>query len=350
MEVRAALLLGSALCASTFTWETALAEPVAEFYRGKAIDLVIGAAEGGGYDIAGRLVASHMVRHIPGNPNIVVRNMPGASGLIMANYLYSLAKRDGTAIGMTTSDIPFEPRVKLLSPDGSNMKFDLKRFSWIGTPVQEPQVTWVWYTAPAKTFEDLESNTILMGATTSSGDGSILPLIVNQVLGTKMQVVTGYQGQNEIDLAVERGELQGNNTGLSNLTVNRADWLRDNKVRILLQFGTERLTALKDVPTVVELASSDQDRAMLSFYALHFKIVRPLLVPPDVPAERTEALQKAFEDTMQDPQYLDEARRIGLGTNWLGAKDVAEQVRKIEDTPQPVIDRLRELLARTGGK
>ena len=142
-----------------------------------------------------------------------------------------------------------------------------------------------------------------------------------------MKVVTGYQGQNEINLAAERGEVQGNNTGLSNLTVNKADWLRDGKVRILLQFGTERLAALKDVPTVVELAGSEPDRAMLRFYALKFAMARPLLMPPEVPAERIAALQAAFEATMKDAQYLDDAKRIGLDTNWLGGADLTRLVR-----------------------
>src|SRR4029077_8966907 len=134
----------------------------------------------------------------------------------------------------------------------------------------------LWHAAPAKSIDDLKTKTILMGATTSASDNSVLQLLVNQLLTTRMQVVTGYQGQNEINLAVERGEVHGNNTGLSNLTVNRADWLRANKVRVLLQYGRERLPALKDVPTVVELARQDIDRAVLAFYALKFSMARPL--------------------------------------------------------------------------
>jgi tripartite-type tricarboxylate transporter receptor subunit TctC len=328
----------------------ASAQPVTDFYRGKTIELAIAAAAAGGYDVAGRTLASHMVRHIPGNPVIVVRNMPGATGLIGTNYLFNVAKRDGTVIGMPTSNIPLEPRLKLLSPDGSNIKFDLGKFSWIGTPLQEPQVTWVWHTAPAGNVDDLKRNVILMGATSASADNYVLPLLVNQVIGTRMQVVAGYLGQNEINLAVERGEAQGNNTGLSNLTVNKADWLHDGKIRILLQFGGERLPALKDVPTVAELTRDETDRAVLRFYALKFNMARPLLVPPDVPAERTAALQAAFEATMRDPLYLNDARRIGLDTNWLGSRALAEQARQIQDTPQSVVDRLRDLLARASSK
>jgi len=332
------------------TTSPAPAQPVADFYRGKTIEFLIGAAAAGGYDVVGRLLANHMPRHIPGNPAIIVRNMPGATGLIMTNNLYNVAKRDGTAMGMPTSNVPIEPRLKLISPDGSNIKFDVGRMRWIGTPLQEPQVTWLWHTAPAKSVDDLKTNTILMGATTPSADNSILPHLANALVGTRMQVVTGYQGQNEINIAAERGEVQGNNTGLSNLVVNKSDWLRDNKVRILIQYGTERLAALKDVPTVSELAATDADRAMLRFYALKFNMARPVVLPPEVPADRVAALQSAFEATMKDPAYLEEARKIRLDTNWLGSRELTEQVRLVQQTPQAVVDRLRELLARAGVK
>jgi len=276
--------------------------------------------------------------------------MPGATGLIMINHLYGVAKRDGTVIGMPTSNIPLEPRLKLISPSGSNIKFELGRMSFLGTTLQEPQVTWVWHTAPARSIDDLRANRILMGATTASADNAILPQIVNQLLGTRMEVVTGYQGQNEINFAAERGEVQGNNTGLSNLTVNKADWLRDQKVRILLQYGSERLPALKDVPTAVELVGTQADRAALRFYALKFSMARPLILPPDVPAERAAALKAAFQATMQDPLYLGDARRIGLDVNWLGSADLARLIRQVEDTPQSVIDRLRQWLARAAVK
>lgn len=344
--LRLALLCGAVLTATT----AARADDVVDFYRGRTISLAIAGAAAGGYDVAARTLASQMSRHIPGNPAIIVRNMPGAAGLIVTNYLYNVAQRDGTVIGMPTSNVPLEPRLKLLSPDGANIKFDLGKFSWLGTPLQEPQVTWIWHEAPAASVSDLKSNAILMGATTASADNSILPLLTNELLGTKMKVATGYQGQNEINLAAERGEVQGNNTGLSNLTVNKADWLRDGKVRILLQFGAERLPQLPDVPTAIELTPNDADRAALRFYTIKFNMARPILIPPGVPPERVAALQAAFEATMTDPLYVDEARRIGLDTNWLGAKALADQARAIADTPQAVVDHLHTLLVGAGVK
>lgn len=328
----------------------AYAEPIADFYRGKTMEFVVGAAAGGATDFAARTVAKYLGRHIPGNPTIIVRNMPGATGLIMTNYLYNVAKRDGTVLGMTLSNELLEPRLKLLSADGSAIKFDISRMNWVGTPMQEPQVTWVWQTAPAKSVSDLKKNTILMGATGAEADNALLPLLTNQLLGTHMKVITGYEGQNAINLAVERGEIQGNNTGLSNLTTLKAGWLRDGKIRILLQWGAERLASIPDVPTMVELVNSEEDRAMLRFYALKFMMARPIALPPGVPAERVAALDSAFAATMKDSQYLEEARRIGLDTNWLGSAKMTKQLRQVQETPQPVVDRLRAFLTRAGAK
>jgi tripartite-type tricarboxylate transporter receptor subunit TctC len=328
----------------------ARADEIADFYRGKSIEITVAGTAAGGYDVAARTLATRMSRHIPGNPAVIVRNMPGAAGLVVTNYLYNLARQDGTVIGMPTSNVPLEPRLKLLSPDGGNVKFDLSKFAWLGTPLQEPQVTWVWHDAPATNVDDLKLNPVLMGATTASADNAILPLVVNKLLGTKMKVATGYQGQNEINLAAERGEVQGNNTGLSNLTVNKADWLRDHKVRILLQFGVDRLPQLPDVPTVIELTPNEADRAALRFYTIKFNMARPILIPPGVPADRVAALQAAFEATMTDPLYLNDAKSIGLDTNWLGAKALADQAHAIADTPQAVVDHLHELLAGAGIK
>ena len=329
---------------------SASADEIADFYRGKSIEITVAGTAAGGYDVAARTLATRMSRHIPGNPAVIVRNMPGAAGLVVTNYLYNLARQDGTVIGMPTSNVPLEPRLKLLSPDGGNVKFDLSKFAWLGTPLQEPQVTWVWHDAPATNVDDLKLTSVLMGATAASADNAILPLVVNKLLGTKMKVATGYQGQNEINLAAERVEVQGNNTGLSNLTVNKADWLRDHKVRILLQFGVDRLPQLPDVPTVIELTPNEADRAALRFYTIKFNMARPILIPPGVPADRVAALQAAFEATMTDPLYLNDAKSIGLDTNWLGAKALADQAQTIADTPQAVVDHLHELLAGAGIK
>jgi tripartite-type tricarboxylate transporter receptor subunit TctC len=320
------------------------ADPVADFYRGKTVEMIIGAAAGGGYDIAGRAVARHLGRHIPGQPALIVRNMPGATSLIMTNALYNRSPRDGTVMGMPNNTIPLEPRLKLLAAAG-NVAFDVSRFSWIGTPVQEPQVFWVWHTAPAKSFADLKTGKIIMGATAASADNYMLSHLMNQTLGTRMEFVTGYQGQSEINLAVERGEVQGNTTGLTNLVVTKADWIRQGRIRMLVQFGGERVAEIKEVPAVVELAASEDDRAIWRFFTSKFKMARPLALPPEVPAERVKALQDAFDATMRDPQFLEEAKQIGLQIDPLGGEAIGRLIAQMQATPEALVERLRRLLA-----
>jgi tripartite-type tricarboxylate transporter receptor subunit TctC len=322
----------------------AAADPVADFYRGKTIEMIIGAAAGGGYDIPGRALARHMGRHIPGNPGIIVRNMPGATSLIMTNQLYNRSPRDGTVMGMPNNNIPLEPRLKLLAAMG-NVAFDVSRFSWIGTPVQEPHVFWVWHTAPANSFADLKTNKIIMGATAASADNYTLSLLMNQTFGTRMELVTGYQGQNEINLAVERGEVQGNTTGLTNLIVTKANWISRAKIRMLVQFGSERAAEIADVPAVVELATSQDDREIWQFFTSKFKMARPLVLPPDVPRERVAALRDAFDATMKDPLFLDEAQKIGLELSPLGGEAIDRLIAQIQATPESLVERLRKLLA-----
>jgi tripartite-type tricarboxylate transporter receptor subunit TctC len=320
------------------------ADPVTDFYRGKTVEMIIGAAAGGGYDIAGRAVARHMGRHIPGQPALIVRNMPGATSLIMTNALYNRSPRDGTVMGMPNNTIPLEPRLKLLAAAG-NVAFDVSRFSWIGTPVQEPQVFWVWHTAPAKSFADLKTGKIIMGATAASADNYMLSHLMNQTLGTRMEFVTGYQGQSEINLAVERGEVQGNTTGLTNLVVTKADWIRQGRIRMLVQFGGERVAEIKEVPAVVELAASEDDREIWRFFTSKFKMARPLALPPEVPAERVKALQDAFDATMRDPQFLEEAKQIGLQIDPLGGEAIGRLIAQMQATPEGLVERLRRLLA-----
>jgi tripartite-type tricarboxylate transporter receptor subunit TctC len=320
------------------------ADPVADFYRGRTVEMIIGAAAGGGYDIAGRAVARHLGRHIPGQPNLIVRNMPGATSLIMTNALYNRSPRDGTVMGMPNNTIPLEPRLKLLAAAG-NVAFDVNRFSWIGTPVQEPQVFWVWHTAPARSFADLKTARIIMGATAASADNYMLSHLMNQTLGTRMEFVTGYQGQSEIHLAVERGEIQGNTTGLTNLVVTKADWIRHGRIRMLLQFGGERVAEIRDVPAVVEFAASEDDREIWRFFTSKFKMARPLALPPEVPPERVKALQDAFDTTMRDPQFLEEAKQTGLQINPLGGEAIGRLIAQMQATPEALVERLRRLLA-----
>jgi tripartite-type tricarboxylate transporter receptor subunit TctC len=333
-----------------FAGGSAGADPIADFYHGKTIRVMVGAPAGGGYDVVGRMIAAVMGKHVPGNPTFVVENIGSAAGLVMANTLYNTAPKDGTAIGLPTSAIPLEPRLQLLTRSGGTASFDIGKLGWIGSAAQQPQVLFVWHEAPAKTAADLKTNKILMGSLGVGSDSYILPLMMNEVMGAKMELVPGYQGFADTLVAIERGEIQGHSAGLANLASARPDWLADGKVRMLIQFGRERLPELPDVPTAAELATTDLDRQMLQFYSLKYNMAYTLIAPPGVPPERLAALRAAFDATMKDPEYMEAAKKAALPVNPLTGEEVTKLVAQIQDAPQAVVDRVHEILDKAGKK
>ena len=241
----------------------------------------------------------------------------------------------------------FEPQLKLLSKEGGNVAFDLSKFSWIGSPLQEPQALFVLSSA-ARTIDDLRTKKVIVASTGVSADNYLMSYLLNQLVGTKMDFVTGYQGQGDIFMAMERGEAQANSAGFSNFFVSKADWVRSGFVVTPVQFGDARTSDLPDTPTAVELAPDEPSRAALTYFAQKFKAARPLMLPPDVPADRAAALRAAFDATMRDPAYIAEARRIGLDVNPLSGAEIERVLAGIFATPEPVVTRLRELIARAG--
>ena len=292
------------LALAVFASHPAVADPVADFYRGKTVTFIVGAATGAAYDLVGRAVATHLRRHIPGEPTIVVQNMPGAASLVMVNHLYNRAARDGTVFGLPLNGVLLEPRLKLYSGNGANVLFDLRRMGWIGSPSQQPQVVWVWHETPFKSFGDLQARKAIFGSTSPTADNHILPTLLNRMMDTKIEIITGYQAVNAIFLAAERGELHGNTTPLSSITVGKAAEFKGGKIRVLAQFGAQRVPELNAIPTGLEIAKSEPTRRVLDLYALKFAAAFPMMLPPEVPPERVAALQKAFDDTMKDPQFL----------------------------------------------
>jgi tripartite-type tricarboxylate transporter receptor subunit TctC len=319
-------------------------EAVASFYRGKTIQFLIGGSPGVSYDLVGRVIAAHMSRYIPGNPLFVAQNMPGATSLIMTNYLYNQAAHDGTVMGMPNDNIIVEPQLRLLSRDGGNIAFDLSRFVWLGTPVQEPQIMVLSANAPAHSLDDMKHIKVLMGASGTGADNYALPTVVNKVFGTKIELVLGYPSPNDILLAIDRGEVQGISAGLSTLMVNRPQWVRDRKATLIMQFGLQRLKGFEDLPTAIELAPSEETRAMFRMIATKFTLARPLALPPGVPGDRVRALRAAFDATMKDADFLADAKKIGLDINPMGGEDMTKVVEQILGTPPSVVDGLRAML------
>jgi len=320
------------------------ADPIADFYTGKTITHIVGAGAGGAYDLVSRAVTAHMGKYIPGKPNFVVSNMAGASSLTMMNYLTNPAKKDGTVMGMTNPNIALEGPLKMLSKGGGKAMFDVDKLQWIGSPLQQPHVLWVWHTAPAKTFDDLRTNKIILASTAVGGDNYTLPLILSRLMGAKFDIVTGYEGQNDVFIAVERGEVQGNSAILPNLTSARPDWFRDGKVRVLVQFGTTRMRQLPDVPTAIELAANQQDKEMLRFYARKFSMAYPFVMSQEVPSDRVKAIRAAFEQVMKDEAFLKETSRLGLDVDPFSGAEMEKLIAEMNNSPKDIVDAVAQFI------
>jgi tripartite-type tricarboxylate transporter receptor subunit TctC len=343
VHLRSAFGLVAILGGTTAIATSSHAQTPAEFYRGKTFRIMVAAAPGAAYDFVGRALAASMGRHIPGNPSIIVENLPGAGSLVVMNTLYNKVPRDGTVIGLPINGIVHEPRLKLLSREGGAVNFDINKMSFVGSPTQQPQVLWVWHETPFKSIEDLRGSKSIMGATSFGADNYVLPIMLNALLGTKMEVVTGYKAVADVFMAGERGELNGGTVNYSSIA-GKPDWVRDKKARVLIQFGVERIADLPDVPTAMELAGDENTKLALRTYALKYKAAYPFMLPPGVPSERVETIRAAFMETMKDPQFIEDSRRIGIDVDPVSGEDIARLVAEIDKVPQDVIDRLKKII------
>ena len=320
------------------------APSVADFYRGRIVKIIVGATPGGGYDMVARIIARSLGRHIPGNPSFVVENLPAASGLVMANHLYNQAARDGSTLGLPTNVTALEPRLKVLTRAGGNAAFDITKFHWLGTAARQPQVLVVWHKTGVERAEQLKTRKTIIAAISVGSDSFVLPVVMNNVLDGKMQIVPGYEGLHDSLIALERGESEGANASFAGLLANKPDWIRQKLLNILIQFGRERLSQLPDVPTAMELATDERDRKALEFYSYKYDMAYAMITPPDVPADRVAALTAAFEATMSDPEYVEAAKKIELPLNSLNGAEVTKIIDAIQSTPQDIVDRMRGLM------
>lgn len=318
----------------------ARAETVEEFYKGKTITLIVSSSPGGGYDTLSRLISRHVGRHVPGAPAIVVRNMPGAGGLVATNHLYTVAAKDGTVIGGVQNNTPFEP---LFGTPQAN--YEPTKFNWLGSPNVETGLVIVWNTVPASTIADLKTKEITVGSSGANSTPSFYARLINEVLGTKIRTVAGYPGQSEAFLAMERGELDGYpSTFYTSLNTTRPAWLPEKKIKVLLQYGPQKEPELGDVPLLLDLITDPQDRLMAEAAFAPLALGRPYLMPPGVPADRLAAMRKAFSDTFADPAFAKEGTDLRLGLNAPRSGDeIQKTIEKIYATPSALIERLKKL-------
>jgi tripartite-type tricarboxylate transporter receptor subunit TctC len=306
-------------------------EPAAEFYSNKTITLIVGADAGGTYDVPGRLLARHLSRHIPGTPRIIVQDMPGATGSIAANYIYGTAPQDGTVL------LNMHNTVVLANALGQvKVRADFTKLQWIGNMSRQAEVVLVWHTAPAQTVEDARSKTLIMGATSAGANTGMMPRILNRVLGTKFQVVTGYSFP-ALQLAMERGEIHGQAGGAWMPVGQYADFVRDGKMRVLLQGGF-RDPSLKDVPLLEDMVAKGSPEAQLvDLFSSPGVLGKPTVTGPGVPKERVELLRRAYEETMADPAFLADAERVGVPIYPVSGVDLATAVERIARIPDSLI-------------
>ncbi len=315
----------------------ARADPIADFYRGRELRLIISSSVGGGYDVYGRLIARHLGRHLAGSPTIVPQNMPAASGLAAANHLYAIAPKDGSVIAVLQNTIPFEPFF-----DNKQALFDAARFNWLGTPSAEVAVYLIYHTSKIETLRDAQTHEFLVGGVGPAGTPAFYGRIFNQILGLKARLITGYPGQNEILLAMESGEIEGMASPFwSSLKANRPTWYPQHKARFLFQYGAQPHPELPEVPFAPDLIGNADDRILLAAAVAPLGLGRPFAAPPGVPTERVAALRAALMATFKDPAFIAEcdAQRLECAVPQTG-DEIARVIGQAYATPDAIRRRL----------
>ncbi len=320
--------------------QPAHAQAVSTFYSGKSVIMIVGGSPGGGNDALGRAIASFMTKHIPGEPTIVVNDMPGAGGMVAMNYLFAKAERDGTVIGLVENNTPLEP---LFGTEQA--RYDATKFNWLGTPSIEVSLVLVWHTVPVNSLDDLRTRVTTMGANGAHSAQAFDARLINETLGTKMKIINGYKGLNNIFLAMERGEIDGfPNIYYSGLTSTQPHWLANHLAKAILQYGPERLKELPDVPFASDLITKPEDKLLMQAALAPQALGRPLVVPPGVPAERVAALRKALVDTFDDQAFRAAAKKLGLIVNApRSGQQLQDVIDKAYASPPSVLGRLRKL-------
>ena len=328
------------IAAGFLVGQRAAADPVADFYRGKTITLTVGTGAGGGYDTYARVVARHLARFIPGEPIIVVKNNPGAGGLVLANFLYNVAPKDGTEIGTFNRTIPFDPLL-----GNAQAQFDPLRYTWIGSPANEVSTCVAWHEAGIRTVEDLRQRELVVGGTGNTTDSVIYPRLSNALLGTKFKIVTGYPGGAAAILAMERGETKGwCGWAYSSMEAQRPGWFAERKIHVLMQYGPKPNPAFGKVPLAHELTRTPRERQMFELIVAPQLFARPYMAPPGVPAERAAALQKAFATMVKDVAFIAEATTRRLDLDLVTAAEILATLQKAYATPKELVEEVKTLL------
>jgi len=344
---RRGLVARSALAASLALapLSSAFADAIQDFYAGKTVNIIVSTGPGSIFDSTARMLAKHMPRFIPGAPSMVVRNMPGGGHMRATQFMFTQAPKDGTYLGVVNNGVPLEQLVT-----GPSVRFDVRKFNWVGSAGLSNLLTMAWHTSGARTIEDVMTREVIAGATGVSSNGFLYANVMNVLFGTKFKIVAGYGTSGEADLGMERGEVSARaGFSLSAVQLEHPDWLRDKKVNVLFQTGLKREEALPDVPLMHELAKTNEQRDALMLLSASVGLGRPFFMPPDVPADRVAAMRKAFDDTLADPEFLREAQQTNLDIRYMSGARLAELVNSIVDAPEAVAEKVRSAYGREPG-
>ena len=314
---------------------SASAQPAEQqIFAGKSITIYVGYTAGGSYDLYGRLIARHLGAHLAGRPAVVVQNMPGAGSLKAANYLYEVAPRDGTALGVVVESTALEQA--LANPAA---QYDAAKFTYVGRVATSNNIFMMWQSAKVQSIEDAKRSTALLAGTGPGSIAETIPRLLNALLGTKFKLISGYPASTEAMLAMERGEVDGSSSSWAAVKVAKQDWLKEKKIKIILQTTPERIAELPDTPSLGEIGSTPEDRQVFGLYASGSAIGRSLIGPPGIAAERVQALREGFDAMVQDPEFIADVRKLDIELDPLPGATVAQLVAQTLEVPAAVRER-----------
>lgn len=317
----------------------AAAADVEEFYRDKTLTILVGFSTGNGADSYARLISRFIGRHLPGNPAIVVQNMPGAGSLAMANHLYTVAAKDGSVFGIFNRNVPLEPLM-----GNKSARFDPRKFAWIGSTNAEPSLCLAWHSSPVKTLADMQNREFVVAATGLNANSGLVPAVLNRVLGTRIKAVMGYPGGNEMNLALERGEVEGRcGWSRSSLMATKAAWVAGGKLTFLVQAGLQKSPALPDVPLAMDFVKSERDRQLLKLAVAWDEMAWPFAAPPETPEDRKQALRAAFAAVLKDPELLAQAEKEKLDVSLVSAESIERLMEEVYATPDDIVADMRAI-------
>ncbi len=325
----------------------AKADAVTDFYKGKNVQLIVGYGPGGGYDIYARLIARFIGKHLPGAPTVVIQNMPGAGSLRAANYIYVQAPRDGTVIGTFARNMPLLGVLK----DNPNVQFDPRKYTWLGSPSSGGNDAYLLFArkdAAVKNAQDLlkkDGPSLVLGGTAEGATGNDVTILLKDALGLNLKMIAGYPDSGALFMAADRKEIDGRFVGLSAVSSSKPEWLKpDSSMQVIMQFArTTRHKDFPNAPTAREIAPNDRARALVELAEIPYSLSRPFVAPPELPADRASALQKAFLDANADSEYLTEAAKLGVDVSPVGAKEAQIMIEKLAAAPADLLDYIKKL-------